>query len=190
MLEVARPNPNIPDVILLRPVRHEDPRGWFCESYNERTFTDAGVNCAFVQDNQTYSAHSGTVRGLHFQAPPHAQNKLIRVLKGRIVDVALDIRRGSPSFGRHVRVELDAERGDQLFIPSGFAHGFATLSADVEVLYKVDACYDRDSEGAIRWDDPRLEIDWGVSGEQAVISPRDAAAPLLDDLNSPFAYAE
>ena len=140
-----------------------------------------------AQDNMAYSAAIGTVRGLHFQAPPHAQGKLVFTLRGAVLDVVVDIRRASPTYGKHVAVQLDDIAGQQLYVPPGFAHGYITLVPDCLVAYKVDAPYAPQAEGGLRWNDPALEIDWGVVAQQPVVNPRDAAFPLLRDLQSPFA---
>lgn len=168
---------SIPDVKLLTPRRFADDRGFFSETYNARAFNEVGISCAFVQDNQSYSARQWTLRGLHYQAPPHAQAKLVRVLRGAVLDVAVDARKGSPSFGQWLSVELSAENGAQIFVPAGFLHGFLTLAPDTEVAYKVDAFYDRDSDGSVAWNDPDLAIDWGVRETDVITSEKDAAAP-------------
>jgi dTDP-4-dehydrorhamnose 3,5-epimerase len=173
-------------VLIVTPRRFDDDRGWFSETWSRRAFAAAGIDADFVQDNQSFSRPAGTVRGLHFQRPPAAQAKLVRVLRGAILDVAVDIRRGSPTWGRWVGVELSAENGRQLYIPQGFLHGFVTREPDTEVAYKCDAFYAPDCEGAVRWDDPDLAIDWGIDPATAVLSPRDAAAPAFRDLDSPF----
>ncbi|HEX6867027.1 MAG TPA: dTDP-4-dehydrorhamnose 3,5-epimerase [Caulobacteraceae bacterium] len=177
----------IPDVVLLRPKRHGDSRGFFVETWHRGRLAGAGIACDFVQDNLSYSAKAGTLRGLHYQRPPHAQAKLVSVLTGRALDVAVDARRGSPTYGRHVKAELSAETGAQLFVPEGFLHGFVTLEPDTRVAYKVSDHYAADCDGAVRWDDPDLAIDWGVS--DAVLSDKDATAPLFADFDTPFAYA-
>jgi dTDP-4-dehydrorhamnose 3,5-epimerase len=176
----------IPEVRLVTPRRFADARGFFAETWNRKALAAAGIDCEFCQDNFSRSLEVGTVRGLHYQSPPHAQAKLVSVLKGRIFDVAVDLRRSSPSFGRHVAVELDAERGTQVFIPAGFAHGFCTLAPDTWVAYKVDAHYAVESDAGIFWADPALGIDWPVSPAQAVLSPKDAALPVLSAVISPF----
>lgn len=173
-------------VLIVTPRRFGDDRGWFCETWNRRAFAAGGIAADFVQDNQSFSRPAGTVRGLHFQRPPAAQAKLVRVLRGAIRDVAVDIRRGSPTYGRWVAVELSAANGRQLFVPRGFLHGFATLEPETEVAYKCDGFYAPDCEGAVRWDDPDLAIDWGIDPASAVLSPKDAAAPAFRDLASPF----
>jgi len=176
---------DIPDVRLLRPKRYGDERGWFMETYRRDLLAAAGVRDDFVQDNQSYSAARGTIRGLHFQRPPHAQAKLIRVLSGRILDVALDLRRSSPHFGRHVAVELDAD-GASLYIPAGFAHGFCTLTDHVSVAYKASDTYTPEAEGGVAWDDPDLEIAWPVAPKDAIVSERDRRLPRLGDLEPVF----
>jgi len=177
----------IPEVIEVAPPKFGDHRGFFSEVFKRSTFEAQGIAIDWVQDNQSFSADVGTVRGLHFQAPPFAQAKLVRVLRGAIYDVAVDIRTGSPSYGRWVATELSAEKWNQLLVPAGFAHGFMTLTRDVEVLYKVSAPYSPGSEGAICWDDPDLAIAWPRPGE-AILSEKDAAAPSFNDFVSPFAY--
>ena len=173
-------------VRLIRAKRYLDPRGYFAETYVRRDFADAGIDQEFVQDNQSCSSARGTVRGLHFQIPPFAQAKLVRVLRGRILDVVVDLRRSSPSYGRHLSVELGADTGDQLYVPAGFAHGFCTLVADTEVLYKVDAVYSAEHDRGVNWADPALGIAWPVSEADAVLSPKDAALPALRDLPDYF----
>lgn len=173
-------------VMLLTPRRFEDSRGWFVESYHQAKWARAGIDDDFVQDNHSLSRAVGTVRGLHFQAPPHAQAKLIRCISGRIWDVAVDVRRGSPTFGQWQAAELSAENGHQLYIPTGFAHGFVTLEPDSEVAYKASALYAPETEGGLRWDDPSLGIGWPLPG--AIVSEKDAVLPTLADLDSPFAY--
>jgi dTDP-4-dehydrorhamnose 3,5-epimerase len=175
-----------PDVKLVTPKRHGDERGFFTESYNERTFRNAGIDCRFVQDNHSYSKCKGTVRGLHYQSPPHAQAKLVRVLRGSILDVLVDARKASPSFGKWISLTLNASSGEQLFVPRGFLHGFATLEPDTEVLYKVDDFYDPACDGAVRWDDPDLAIAWGINAAAATVSGKDAAAPAWREFKTPF----
>ncbi|MHA7872571.1 MAG: dTDP-4-dehydrorhamnose 3,5-epimerase, partial [Hyphococcus sp.] len=168
------------------PKRFGDDRGFFSETYNERRFQEAGVDARFVQDNHSRSARAGTVRGLHYQAPPFAQAKLVRVAAGAILDVAVDARQGSPTYGRHVSVELSADNGAQLYVPEGFLHGFVTLAPETHVIYKVNAYYDREADGAVRWNDPDLGIAWGVGDNDATLSEKDAAAPFWKDFTSPF----
>lgn len=176
----------IADVKRVIPKRFEDARGFFCETYNARNFHDAGIACKFVQDNESYSLKKGTVRGLHFQAPPHAQSKLVRVLKGAILDVAVDARKTSPTFGKWVSARLDVENGAALFVPAGFLHGFITLEPDTIVAYKVDAFYSKECDGAVRWNDPDLAIDWGEAATAAVLSEKDANAQSWAEFESPF----
>lgn len=179
---------DLPGVFLLTPRRFGDDRGFFAETWNRRTLAEAGIDIDFVQDNHSLSRRPGTLRGLHFQAPPHAQAKLVRCGRGRLRDVAVDIRHGSPAFGRWIAVELSAENGRQLLIPTGFLHGFVTLEPDTEIVYKCSDHYAPEADGAVRFDDPDLAIDWGVAPEDAVLSPRDAAAPFLRDLPAHFVW--
>ncbi len=175
-----------PDVKLIRAARLADPRGTFAETYVRRDFAAAGIALEFVQDNESLSLKPGTVRGMHFQIPPFAQAKLIRVLTGRVLDVCVDLRRSSPLFGRHAAVELCAESLDQLFVPAGFAHGFCTLEPDTTVLYKVDAVYSAEHDRGIDWSDPGLGISWPVGKDAAIVSAKDAALPRLADIPSYF----
>ena len=177
---------DIPDVKVITPQRFADDRGFFSETYNAKALRAAGIHCDFVQDNQSYSARKGTLRGLHYQAPPRAQAKLVRVLRGAVVDVAVDARKASPSYGMWVKATLSAENGAQIFVPAGFLHGFLTLEADTEVAYKVDDHYDRDCEGSVSWNDPSLAIDWGVTDSDVLLSKKDAAAPGWTGFHSPF----
>ncbi|WP_046864946.1 dTDP-4-dehydrorhamnose 3,5-epimerase [Microvirga massiliensis] len=172
----------IPAVKIVRPPVFADPRGTFSEVYNRQALAAVGIEIAFVQDNVSLSRPVGTVRGLHFQAPPFAQDKLVRVVRGRILDVAVDLRRGSPSFGRHVAVELSGENRLQLLVPVGFAHGFCTLAPDTEVHYKVSAHYAAAHDHGLAWDDPALGIAWPVKPEDALLSDKDRAQPRLADL--------
>lgn len=169
-------------VKLIRPRSFADERGVFCETFSHRGLEEAGIAFQPIQDNHVRSHAKGTVRGLHFQAQPFAQAKLVRVLTGAILDVAVDLRPGSPSYGRHVAVELDAVGWGQIFIPAGFAHGYCTLTADVEVLYKVDRPWSRPHERGLAWDDPGLGIRWPVTADQAVLNPRDAQWPRLGEI--------
>jgi dTDP-4-dehydrorhamnose 3,5-epimerase len=178
----------LPDVVLLEPRRFGDARGFFSETYSARRLAAAGFEAAFVQDNHSRSPRRGTVRGLHFQAPPFAQDKLIRVTRGAILDVAVDIRRGSPTYGQAVAAELSAENWRQLLAPKGFAHGFQTLTEDCEVLYKVTDYYAPAAEAGLLWSDPALGIAWPLGTAEAVINARDAAWPALADFDSPFTY--
>ncbi len=177
---------DIDGVVLIEPKRFHDMRGFFCETYNATALAKQGIDVAFVQDNVSLSTAAGTVRGLHFQSPPYAQDKLVRVVRGAIWDVAVDIRPGSPTYGKHVGVELSAENGTQLFVPAGFAHGFATLRPLTEIVYKVSAPYSPEHDHGIFWDDPVLRIDWPVSADKAVLSPKDASHPLLSEIDNPF----
>jgi len=168
-------------IVEIRPARHGDDRGWFSEVYKRHTLRDVGIDIEFVQDNESFSVPVGTLRGLHYQLPPHAQDKLVRVIHGSILDIAVDIRRGSPTFGQHVALTLTAELGNQLLVPAGFAHGFSTLEPDARVAYKVSAVYAPDCERAIRWDDPALAIDWQLPPGGPTLSGKDAVAPLFAD---------
>lgn len=175
-------------VIRITPRRFADARGWFSETYQRDRFRAAGIDVEFVQDNQSYSQPVGTLRGIHFQTPAFAQSKLVRCLKGRIFDVAVDLRTGSPTYGQHVSAELTAAGGEQLFVPAGFGHAFLTLEPDTEVAYKVDAFYAPNCDAGIRWDDPELAIAWPLPGAAPELSDKDARLPLLKDFVSPFAY--
>lgn len=177
----------LPDVVLATPPRFGDDRGYFCQTYVKPLYAANGIAADFLQDNESLSATPGTVRGLHMQAPPFAQAKLVRVLSGAIFDVAVDVRKGSPTYGRWVGARLTAEGGEQLYVPRGFAHGFCTLAPDTRVAYKVDAIYDRASERGIRFDDPDLAIDWGAAGP-AILSDKDRILPRLAEFDSPFTY--
>jgi dTDP-4-dehydrorhamnose 3,5-epimerase len=176
----------IPAVKILTPRRFGDARGFFSEVYSRQAYAAVGIYLDFVQDNHSLSGPRGTVRGLHFQSPPHAQDKLIRVVRGRILDVAVDLRRSSPTYGRHVAVELSAENWRQLLVPAGFAHGFCTLEADTEVLYKVTGYYAPAHDLGLAWDDPDLGIAWPVSREEALLSDKDRRQPRLADLPAVF----
>ncbi|MFW6024516.1 MAG: dTDP-4-dehydrorhamnose 3,5-epimerase [Dichotomicrobium sp.] len=169
------------EVIRVRPPRLGDDRGWFMETYNRKVFAENGITTDFVQDNASFSNFSGTIRGLHYQSPPFAQDKLVRVMQGAILDVAVDIRHGSATFGAHVAVELSAETGDQLLIPIGFAHGFVTRTPSTVVAYKVSNFYSQEHDHNIFWDDPVIGIDWGVSPSAAILSDKDLSAPLLSN---------
>ena len=179
-------------VQLIRPRRFGDTRGWFTEVYSVPAFSKLGIDCAFVQDNHSLSIPAFTLRGLHFQTPPRGQDKLVRCVRGRIFDVAVDIRKESPTFGHWVGAELSAENGHQLFIPIGFAHGFVTLEDNCEVTYKCSDTYAPDSDGGIRWNDPAIGaggIDWPMpAGTLPELSTKDAVQPLLSDFDSPFSY--
>ncbi|CAH2600977.1 dTDP-4-dehydrorhamnose 3,5-epimerase [Rhodovastum atsumiense] len=169
----------IPDVLLLTPPRYGDARGFFSETYNARRYAEAGIDQPFVQDNHSLSARRGVLRGLHCQVAPNVQGKLVRVIKGAIWDVAVDIRHGSPTYGQHVAAELSAENWSQLWIPGGFLHGFCTLTQDVEVIYKVTGDYDRAAERGVIWNDPDLAIPWPVAPEEVQLSEKDTQLPRL-----------
>jgi len=175
-------------VLILTPVRHGDARGFFSESWNRKRMAEHGIEMDFVQDNHSFSSHVGTVRGLHFQAPPHAQAKLVRCGRGRLFDVAVDIRKGSPTFGRWVGVELSFDNGRQLLVPEGFLHGFVTREPNTEIIYKCSDYYSPECDGAVRFDDPDIGVDWGIASDRAVLSEKDRAAPLLRDFDSPFTW--
>jgi dTDP-4-dehydrorhamnose 3,5-epimerase len=178
----------IPDILLVRPARHRDGRGFFSETYRKSAFAAAGIAAEFVQDNHSLSLDQGVIRGLHFQRPPRAQDKLVRVTAGAIQDIAVDVRAGSPTFGRHVSVILSAENWNQLFVPKGFAHGFCTLEPDTEVFYKVTDEYAPEHDLGLAFDDPALAIDWKVGPEAAILSARDRKHPRLADLAEWFTY--
>jgi dTDP-4-dehydrorhamnose 3,5-epimerase len=179
----------IPEVRLITPARHGDERGWFSETFRQSALDEAGfTGGSFVQDNHVRSTKRGILRGLHFQRPPHDQDKLLRCVRGAIFDVAVDIRKGSPTFGQWVGVELSADNARQLLVPKGFAHAYCTLSEECEVLYKVTDYYAPHAEGALRWNDPAMGIDWPIPVTEVSTNNRDAAAPLLVDLETPFVY--
>lgn len=176
------------DVKIVRTPIFRDARGFFSETFNEKVFRASGIEAAFVQDNHACSRANGVVRGLHYQVPPKAQDKLVRVARGAILDVVVDIRLGSPTYGRHAAVTLSAENWLQLWIPQGFAHGYCTLEPDTEVIYKVTDYYAPDHEGGLLWDDPALGIPWPVTGSEAILSDKDKRLPRLADLKSSFVY--
>ena len=176
----------IPDVKVIRPDRFSDVRGYFCETFQRSAFAEKGILHDFVQDNQSSSDRGGTIRGLHFQRPPFAQAKLIRVLSGAILDVVVDLRRSSSTFGKHVAVTLDSDAGEQLFVPKGFAHGFCTLQPKTVVFYKVDQVYAPSHDGGVYWADPALEIEWPVTAADAQVSAKDKSLPKFDQLNPVF----
>jgi dTDP-4-dehydrorhamnose 3,5-epimerase len=175
-------------VIEIRPRRHSDDRGFFCETWSRKSFDVAGIELDFVQDNHSYSAASGTLRGLHFQVPPFAQAKLVRVVRGAIFDVAVDIRTGSPNFGRWVGITVSRDSWNQVLVPVGFAHGFVTLEPDTEVCYKATQIYSPAHERSIRYDDPAIGIAWPSIGATINLSPKDAAAPMLAEIETGFVY--
>ena len=179
---------DLPGVLILTPRRFADARGFFSESWNQRVMEEAGIEIAFVQDNHSLSRDVGTVRGLHFQSPPHAQAKLVRCGRGALYDVAVDVRRGSPSYGKWVGVELGADNGRQLLIPAGFLHGFVTREPDTEVIYKCSDFYAPECDGAVRFDDPDLGIDWGIEASAAVLSDKDRAAQSFAAFDTPFVW--
>ena len=176
-------------LFLITPRRFSDSRGFFSESWNREIFSKNGFNIDFVQDNHSFSIKPGTVRGLHLQTPPHAQDKLVRCGRGRLLDVAVDVRRGSPTYGHWVGAELSFDNGKQLLVPKGFLHGFVTLEPETEIIYKCSDHYAPDCEASVRWDDPEIGIEWGLAGAP-VLSDKDAAAPFLRDFESPFVYEE
>ena len=177
---------SIEAVKLVRPFRHGDARGYVVETWNREAFAAAGIATDFVQDNTSFSARAGTIRGLHYQRPPRAQAKLVRVVRGAIYDVALDLRRASPTYGLHAAARLTADDGGQLFVPLGFAHGFCTLEPDTEVAYKVSAFYSREHDAGILWNDPALGIEWPLGGLVPVLSERDRGLPRLAEAEPEF----
>jgi dTDP-4-dehydrorhamnose 3,5-epimerase len=177
---------SLPQLIVLK--RHFDDRGWLSESFHEKRLRDMGITCRFVQDNKSSSKRAATLRGLHFQLPPAAQAKLVSVIRGRILDVAVDIRQGSPTFGRHVSIELSAESERLLYIPVGFAHGYVTLEDDVGVMYKVSDYYAPAHDRGICWNDPDIGIPWPFKEAEIITSDKDRRLPSLKEFASPFAY--
>jgi len=175
----------IQDLLIINPTVFEDARGYFFEAYNQNTLANQGITINFVQDNQSFSKR-GTLRGLHYQNPPFAQTKLVRVLQGEIIDVAVDIRKQSPTYGQHFAIQLSAENKKQLLIPHGFAHGFSVISETAVVMYKCDQFYHKESEGGIRFDDPALNIDWGMDLKDAIVSDKDLVLPGIAGCNSEF----
>lgn len=181
-------NLKLPGVILVKPRRFSDARGYFSETYNEKTFRAAGITAHFVQDNQSLSTQRGTIRGLHFQLPPAAQGKLVRVLQGSVYDVAVDLRVGSPTYSRWEGATLTAEGGEQIYVPRGFAHAFCTLEPDTVVAYKVDEFYAPASDSGLIWNDPTLAIEWPVAANEVVLSDKDKKLGRFADFASPFVY--
>lgn len=179
---------SLPDVLMITPNRFGDERGFFSESWSKKAFEAADLSFDFVQDNHSMSAKAGTLRGLHYQSPPHAQDKLVRCGRGALLDVAVDIRKGSPDYGRWVAVELSFENGRQLLVPKGFLHGFISLMPDTEIVYKCTDFYSQECDGAVRWDDPAIGIDWQLGGVAPVLSDKDIKAPYLADIENPFQY--
>jgi len=177
---------SLPEVLILTPRRFGDARGWFVETWNTARMAEAGLDLPWVQDNHSFSAEKGTVRGLHFQAPPRAQDKLVRCSRGAILDVVVDFRAGSPRFAQWVGVKLSAGNGRQLLVPKGFLHGFVTLTDDAEVQYKCTDLYSPEHDGAVRWNDPAIGVDWGT--DAPILSDKDANAPLLAEVVSPFRW--
>ena len=177
---------SLPAVKTVLPRRFADNRGFFSEVWNTRALAGAGIDVRFVQENHSFSRQAGTVRGLHFQGPPQAQAKLVRVGRGEVLDVAVDVRRGSPTFGQHTKVRLSAENGLQLYVPEGFLHGFMTLSDDVDLYYLVSSYWSPECEGIVQWNDPSLGIDWGIDASRVLLSKKDAEAPPFGDFKSPF----
>ena len=180
---------SLPGVKLITPRRFGDDRGFFSETYNRRSFAEIGVTAEFVQDNHAYSADAGTLRGLHFQAPPATQTKLLRVLRGAILDVCVDLRHGSPTFGKHVMVELTPETGQQILCPKGFAHATLTLKPHTEIAYRVDAYYAPELDLGVRYDDPDLAIDWPFPDDQLILSDKDRRQPSFKDLPEIFTFS-
>ncbi len=178
---------DIPDLLIFQPAIYEDERGHFFESYNEDVFRRQGIDIRFVQDNQSFS-RQGVIRGLHYQLEPHSQAKLIRVIQGTVLDIAVDIRHGSPTYGQYVGVELSADNKLQLFIPAGFAHGFSVLSDTAQLAYKCNTLYHKESEGGIRYDDPELHIDWQIPADKAIVSAKDLALPTMAQCRNTFQY--
>ena len=177
------------ELILIKPTRHKDERGFFSETYSRRRYKQVGIDVDFVQDNHSFSREAGTLRGLHFQAPPNAQGKLVRCSKGAIFDVAVDIRKGSPRYGDWAGYELTEGNAHQLYVPVGFAHGFVTLHPGSEIMYKCTDYYAPQTEGSIRWNDPDISINWPLA-EKLILNKRDAVAPLLKDFETPFIFGE
>jgi len=186
MLEVTPLD--LPGALVIAPKRFGDHRGFFSEVFNARRYAEIGIAETFVQDNHSFSAEKGVIRGLHFQTPPHAQGKLVRVVRGAILDVIVDIRKGSPTFGQHADVELSAENWRQLWVPAGFAHGFCTLTTECEVLYKVTDYFAPDNDKGLAFDDPALGIDWPVAADDAILSEKDRQHPVLANLPDYFTY--
>ncbi|WP_282170641.1 dTDP-4-dehydrorhamnose 3,5-epimerase [Ruegeria atlantica] len=178
----------LPGVLIIVPDRFKDGRGFFSESWNYKSMKLHGVDMQFVQDNHSLSASLGTIRGLHFQAPPFAQAKLVRCGRGRLFDVVVDIRVGSPTYGKWMGEELSFENGKQLYIPTGFLHGFVTREPNTEIVYKCSNYYSPECDGSVRFDDPDINVDWGVGSLEPVLSEKDASAPLLKGFNSPFVF--
>jgi len=178
---------SIKGLCLITPHKFSDERGFFMETFRQDSFNKAiEKNVIFVQENHSLSVPKGTVRGLHFQSPPHAQGKLVRCTRGSIIDVAVDARKSSPTYGHHIRVELTAEKANQLWVPEGFLHGFSTLEDNTEVVYKVTDYYSPECDGNVFWNDPELTIDWGIEETSAILSTKDISAPQFKEFSSPF----
>ncbi len=182
----------IDGVVIIEPDVFGDNRGWFMETYNEEKFKELGIDCKFVQDNMSYSAVKGTLRGLHYQKEPYCQSKLVRCTKGTVIDVAVDVRKGSPTYGEWVSIELSEQNKKMFFMPKGMAHGFLTISDEVEFQYKVDNLYNKESEGGIRYDDPTVNVDWGslLNGIKPILSSKDEVLPTLEECDANFKYKE
>lgn len=180
----------IPGVYIIESDCYGDHRGWFMETYNEAKFKEMGIDTVFVQDNMSFSAQKGTLRGLHYQKEPYCQAKLVRCTKGTVIDVAVDVRKGSPTYGQYVTCELSGDNKRMFYIPHGMAHGFLTLTDNVEFQYKCDNLYNKEAEGAIRYNDPTVNIDWGglLNGIEPVLSEKDKSAPTIEDCNANFNY--
>ena len=188
MIEVAETK--LPGVVEIVPKRFEDERGFFSETFNAKSLGEHGINIDIVQDNHSLSRTVGVLRGLHYQLPPFAQAKLVRVIRGRIFDVAVDIRKGSPNYAKWVGVELSADKWNQLLVPAGFAHGFVSLEPDTEIVYKVSDFYSREHDRSVRYDDPAIGIEWPIDVSDAIISEKDKNAPLLADADNTFQYGQ
>lgn len=186
MIDISKTS--LPNLLLITPRRFGDHRGFFSETWNQQRLRDHGVDIDFVQDNHSFSREQNTVRGLHFQSPPHAQDKLVRCGRGRLFDVAVDIRKGSPTYGQWYGIELSFENGKQLLVPKGFLHGFSTLEPDTEIIYKCSDVYAPESEGAVQFNDPDIGIDWQIDPKKAVLSEKDTVAASLAEFQSPFTY--
>ena len=181
---------SLPEVLEIVPVKHGDERGFFSETYNKARFAESGIDLPWVQDNHSFSAPVGVLRGLHFQKPPFAQDKLVRVVKGAIFDVAVDIRHGSPRFGQWCGLRISAEEWNQILVPKGFAHGFMTLEPNTEVIYKVSEFYSADHDAGIHYGDPDIGVEWPIDGITPTLSAKDQSAPFLRDVQTGFRYVE
>lgn len=188
LVNFIRSNTILPEIKVFQTLRHQDSRGFFSEIFNKKVLSELGVNSEYVQDNQSLSTTVNTIRGLHFQAPPFEQAKLVRCVQGKIFDVAVDIRKESPTFGKWVGYEVSAKNGYQIYIPAGFAHGFLTLEEDTEINYKCTNYYSKVSEGSIVWNDPNIGIKWPVDSKTIILSEKDNGAPFLKDIDTPFRW--